>query len=52
MSVSPIYRSDHDFDLSVTLAHCSDMFNMPNVAYKSYISLYKRMAFRGAGLGG
>ena len=30
--VSVPYRSDHDFDLSVTLAHVSDMFNMPNTA--------------------
>ena len=47
-----LYRSDHDFDLSVTLEHGSDMSNMPNAAYESYLSLHKRLAFRGAGLGG
>ena len=49
--MSVLYRSDHDFDLSVTLSLGKDMFNMPNAAYKSYLSLHKRMDFRGAGLG-
>ena len=46
------YGFDHDFDLSVALVHASDMFNMSNVAQKSYLCQHKRMDYRGAGLGG
>ena len=47
---SVIYVSENDFDLSVALVHGSDMFNMSNVVSKSYLSLHKRMDYRGTGL--
>ena len=50
------YGSDYDFGFLLILylyhPHGSDMFNMPNAGYKSYLSLHERLGFRCTCLGG